>query len=112
LSNSWLPTADASSPIRFNASIVGLSLSMAETNVDAPMLSPAARNSVFGFCPRSWFTSPASCAAPPIGPFAPVAGDSSRPWKSLMPNNCSSTGPVRRPITFGLWSLARYGFGW
>ena len=58
LSNSWLPTAEASSPIRFSASIVGLSWSIAEMNVDAPMLSPADTNSVFGFSARSWLTSP------------------------------------------------------
>jgi len=40
--------------------------------------------------------------------------DSSLPWKSLMPNSCSSTGPsaaVDSPMTVGLWSLARYGSG-
>jgi hypothetical protein len=112
LSNSWLPTAETFRPPAFSASIVGLSPSIAEMNVDAPMLSPAETHAVFGFAARSWLTSPTSCAAPPTAWPLTTAGDSSRPWKSLMLSSCRSTGggePGLQADHDGSWSLARYG---
>jgi hypothetical protein len=114
LSNSWLPTAETARPPEFSASIVGLSPSIAEMKVDAPMLSPADTQAVFGFFVRRSLIMPTSWAAPPTGWPSTVLGDSSRPWKSLTLSSCRSTGVaaaalVSRPTTTGSWSLARYG---
>ena len=66
-SNSWLPAAETSRPASFRASIVGLSFWMNDSNVEAPIRSPAAANTVSGFWPRSCLTAPASTAAPAVG---------------------------------------------
>ena len=47
-SSSWLPTADTSRPASLSASMVGLSCWMNDSNVEAPIRSPAAANTVFG----------------------------------------------------------------
>ncbi len=44
--------------------MVGLSFAMNDSNVEAPMRSPAAAKTVFGFAARSCLTAPASTAAP------------------------------------------------
>ena len=61
--------------------MVGLSCWMNDSKVEAPIRSPAAANTVFGYCARSWSTAPPSTAAPASMPLAPM-----RPWKSLMPS--------------------------
>ncbi len=48
-SSSWLPTAETSRPAALRASMVGLSFWMNDSNVEAPMRSPAAAKTVFGF---------------------------------------------------------------
>src|SRR5450756_134209 len=53
-SNSWLPTAETCKPDALRASIVGLSCAMNDSNVDAPIRSPAAANTVFGFSAVSY----------------------------------------------------------
>ena len=44
--------------------MVGLSFWMKDSNVEAPMRSPAAANTVLGFSARNCFTAPGSTAAP------------------------------------------------
>ena len=44
--------------------MVGSSCWMNDSNVEAPIRSPAATNAVFGFSVRSCFTAPESTAAP------------------------------------------------
>lgn len=56
---------------------------MNDGNVDAPMLSPAETNSVFGFSARFVSTAPARLAAP-TSPLPPRPEASMRPWKSLI----------------------------
>ena len=88
--------------------MVGLSSWMKDSKVDAPIRSPAAANTVFGFCWRSCLTAPAITAAPasvPVGLFA------SRPWKSFVPRICTWTGAggsaIRSsPTISGSWSDA------
>src|SRR5690606_25171528 len=63
------------------ASIVGLSCWMNDSNVDAPMRSPAAANTVFGFSARNCWTAPARTAAPAFGGSLRM-----RPWKSFVPS--------------------------
>ena len=45
---------------------VGLSAAMNDSNVDAPMRSPAAPNTVFGYCARSCSTAPEMSAPPSV----------------------------------------------
>ena len=47
-SSSWLPTAETSRPASLSASMVGSSCWMNDSNVEAPIRSPAATNTVFG----------------------------------------------------------------
>ena len=109
-SNSWLPAAETSRPASFSASIVGLSFWMNDSNVEAPIRSPAAANTVLGFSARSSFTAPA------IAP-APAAAESGsfaiRPWKSFVPRIWMSVVPDASgaliPMTSGLWSEAENG---
>ena len=49
LSNSWLPTALNSRPMRFSVSTDGSSKNSAEISGDAPMKSPAPTTTLFGF---------------------------------------------------------------
>ena len=72
-----------------SASIVGLSFWMNDSNVDAPIRSPAAANIVLGLTPRSCLTAPASTAAPdpPV-----VVSFWMRPWKSLVARIWMLTG--------------------
>ena len=65
-----------------SASIVGLSFWMNDSNVEAPIRSPAATNAVSGLAARSCLTAPASTAAPAVGA---VVSFTIRPWKSLVP---------------------------
>ena len=44
--------------------MVGMSCWMNDSNVEAPIRSPAATNAVFGFSVRSCLTAPDSTAAP------------------------------------------------
>ena len=90
--------------------MVGLSFWMKEANVEAPIRSPAAANTVSGLSARSCLTAPASTAAPAS---APVGLFSIRPWKSLVPRIWIVRGGgatvVSIPTTSGLWSEAAYG---
>ena len=71
---------------------------MKDSNVDAPIRSPAALNTVFGYCVRSCFTAPDISAPPSVAACASqlIAGlrgfTSSRPWKSLVPSTWMVTG--------------------
>ncbi len=90
--------------------MVGLSSWMKDSKVDAPIRSPAAANTVFGFCARSCLTAPAITAAPASALELLV----SRPWKSFVPRICTSTGaggPSARsiPTISGSWSDAANG---
>ena len=81
-SNSWLPTEDTSRPASFSASIVGLSFGMNDSNVDAPIRSPAAANTVSGFSRTQLLHCaghhPSTRRRPTMGSFA------IRPWKSFV----------------------------
>ena len=68
-------------------SMVGLSCAMKESNVVAPIRSPAAAKIVFGLSARSASTAPAYFAAPGMS-----RSGWSRPWKSLVPMIWMSTG--------------------
>ena len=82
-----LPTAETSRSIALKMSIVGLS-SMNDSNVVAPIRSPAAAKIVFGFL-RTELVDRAGVlrAAPGMS-----RSSSSRPWKSLVPMIWMSTG--------------------
>src|SRR5690349_137630 len=67
--------------------MVGLSFWMNDSNVVAPIRSPAAAKSVLGFSERNRSTAPAYLAAPGMS-----VPDRSRPWKSLVPMIWMSTG--------------------
>ena len=69
---------------------------MNDSNVDAPIRSPAAANTVLGCSVRSWSTAPASTAAPASVLFAEI-----RPWKSLIPRICTSVGPAGAAMVIG-----------
>ena len=88
--------------------MVGLSSWMNDSNVDAPIRSPAAANTVSGFSARSCLTAPASTAAPAS---APVGSLAIRPWKSLVPRIwiSASVAAVSSPTISGLWSEAANG---
>ena len=107
-SNSWLPTELTSSPAALSASIVGLSFWMKDVNVEAPIMSPAAAKTVFGFSARICLTALESAAMPPDG-----AACSMRPWKSFTVTRSMSTVPgtpsLPTPTTIGSWSLERNG---
>ena len=89
--------------------MVGLSCWMNDVKVEAPMLSPAETNRVFGFSAFFASTAPAITAAPASGPEGLA---SRRPWKSLIVRMSTSTGAwalALRPTLTGSWSLERYG---
>ena len=67
--------------------MVGLSSLMNDSNVVAPIRSPAAAKIVLGFWARSASTAPAYLAAPGMS-----RSGRSRPWKSLVPITWMSTG--------------------
>jgi len=71
--------------------MVGSSCCENDVKVEAPMLSPADTNRVFGFSVLNCATAPASAAAPASW-FLALA--SRRPWKSLMPSTWISVGMV------------------
>jgi hypothetical protein len=82
---------------------------MNDANVEAPIKSPAAANTVLGLLPRSCLTAPARTAAPAVGA---VVSFSSRPWKSLVPRIWMSLvvgSAVSIPTISGLWSEERNG---
>ena len=83
---------------------------MNDSNVEAPIRSPAAAKTVFGVrLARSCSTAPASTAAPAS---APVGLSAIRPWKSLMPRIWTvsvACRPRSIPTISGLWSEERYG---
>ncbi len=92
--------------------MVGLSFWMKDSNVEAPMRSPAAANTVLGFSARNCFTAPESTAAPA----SLLVLLRMRPWKSFVPRICTSTGAVGSigagvlmPTISGLWSEAPNG---
>ena len=69
--------------------MVGWSCATDEANSEAPMLSPAERNS------EGPVAAARSCSIVPAK-FTVLA--SMRPWKSLMPSSVSSTGASRSSI--------------
>ena len=88
--------------------MVGTSFWMNDVNVDAPIMSPAAANTVFGLPARIALTALDRAAMPPDG-----ADCSMRPWKSLTVTRSMSTVEGRpdwpTPTTIGSWSLDRNG---
>ena len=91
--------------------MVGLSLAMKDSNVDAPIRSPAAAKTRSSSSARRVLTAPASEAAPA----AALPGSSRiRPWKSLVARtwtvSTSASGtipPELIPMISGLWSELR-----
>ncbi len=80
-----------------SVSIVGTSCWMNDVNVDAPIMSPAAAKTVFGFSARSCLTAVARRAMP-----AAVPDCSMRPWKSLTVTRLMSTvWPFALPLLPG-----------
>ena len=67
LSNSWLPTALNSRPMRFSVSTAGSSWNSDEISGDAPIMSPAPTTTFSGFCAFSFATCAAMNSAPPTG---------------------------------------------
>ena len=108
LSNSWLPTALTSRPIRPSDSIVGSSRNRAESSGVAPIKSPAATKMWFGFLARNCATAVARCSLPPAGTSMvlvasagslmrmPPRGGLRLPWKSLIASSLTLTGWVAR----------------
>ena len=106
LSNSWLPTAEISSPIRLRLSMVGSSRNSALTSGDAPIKSPAATNTLLAWPLRNSATALDRNSEPPASTFTVLpglAGSAMRmppragrrlPWKSLMASTRTFTGSV------------------
>jgi len=82
--------------------MVGLSSCEAEAKVEAPMLSPAETNKVFGFCARSSSTAPARTAAP-----AESLLGAMRPWKSLMSKMSRVKVSAAGSATVAAWATAQ-----
>ena len=89
LSNSWLPTALNSRPMRLSVSTEGSSKNSEEISGEAPIESPAPTTTVSGLAFFSASTCAAMKSAPPTGGrlaagtaavWPNVPGDSSVPW--------------------------------
>ncbi len=111
-SNSWLPSAETSTPMALRASIVGWSFWMKDVKVVAPTLSPALATMVFGLAARICLATVASTAAPPDG-----LEVSRRPWKSLnvitsmtvgsaAAAGIAASGPITSPKTRAMTDAA------
>ena len=78
-SNSWLPTAETSRPASLSASRVGLSFWTNDSNVEAPIRSPAAtKTELPGSAARSCFDRTGQLGGTAVGAAAVAAGRGSR----------------------------------